>query len=107
MTDSSQPRNRQYRQAEPPPIAQNDWLDRFARFYLQFGRFARDILGVVLFAFALMSLLAVFESIFNQIRSGSETGYNTVMGGVILSFVASRLRLWLGVGSIFVISCVD
>ena len=103
MTDSSQPRNRQYRQAEPPPIAQNDWLDRFARFYLQFGRFARDILGVVLFAFALMSLLAVFESIFNQIRSGSETGYNTVMGGVILSFVASRLRLWLGVGSIFVI----
>ncbi len=103
MSESPQTRNRQYEQAEPPPITQNDWLERLARFYMHFGRFVRDIAGVVLVAFAIMSLFAVLESAFNQIRSGSNAGYNTVMGGIVLSFVASRLRLWFGLGSILII----
>jgi hypothetical protein len=36
-----------------------DWLDRAARFNQHFGRFARDALGVVLLALALMIFLAL------------------------------------------------
>jgi S-DNA-T family DNA segregation ATPase FtsK/SpoIIIE len=39
----------------------NDWLDGLARFDQHFGRFARDAAGVLLIAFALMSLLALLR----------------------------------------------
>jgi S-DNA-T family DNA segregation ATPase FtsK/SpoIIIE len=39
----------------------DDWLDRVARFNQHFGRFARDALGVVLLAVALMTLLALWK----------------------------------------------
>ena len=38
---------------------QNDWLDRMARFEQHFGRYARDAAGVLLIAFAIMSVLAL------------------------------------------------
>ena len=44
-------------QDDPEP--RNDWLDRLARFNEHFGRFARDAAGVLLIAFALMSVLAL------------------------------------------------
>ena len=37
----------------------NDWLDRLARFNEHFGRFVRDAAGVLLIAFALMTVLAL------------------------------------------------
>jgi len=37
----------------------NDWLDRLARFNEHFGRFVRDAAGVLLIAFALITLLAL------------------------------------------------
>ena len=60
MPKSSHPRKRQYEQAEPP-APRNDWLERLASFNLHFGRFVRDAAGVILIAFALMSLLAVWS----------------------------------------------
>ena len=44
-------------QDDPEP--RNDWLDRLTRFNEHFGRFARDAAGVLLIAFALMSVLAL------------------------------------------------
>ena len=44
-------------QDDPEP--RNDWLDRLAQFNEHFGRFARDAAGVLLIAFALMSVLAL------------------------------------------------
>ncbi len=35
----------------------DDWLDRLARFNQHFGRFVRDVLGVVLIAAALIIFL--------------------------------------------------
>ncbi|WKZ35338.1 MAG: DNA translocase FtsK [Anaerolineales bacterium] len=83
MPQSSDTRKRQYPQTESP----NDWLERLAGFYMQFGRFLRDAIGVVLIAFALMSLLAVWE----------------FTDGIILTPFASLLRLWFGWGSLLVI----
>ncbi|MFT3895496.1 MAG: DNA translocase FtsK [Anaerolineales bacterium] len=37
----------------------NDWLDRMARFEQHFGRYVRDAVGVLLIAFALISVLAL------------------------------------------------
>ncbi len=86
------------------PAPRNDWLERLARFNTQFGRFLRDAAGVLFIAFALMSLLAIFESIALQLINGGGTAPNSVMGGgIVLSFVASRLRLWFGLGSILII----
>lgn len=68
-----------------PP--QNSWLDRLAHFNTQFGRFLRDAVGVALIAFALMSLLAVWE----------------FTDGILLMPFSILLRRWVGWGSLLVI----
>ncbi len=98
MPESTRNRKRQYAQAESP---RNDWLERLTRFNLHFGRFLRDAIGVILIAFAVMSLLAVLESNYNQITNNHETVF---MGGAILAFVASWLTLWFGWGSFLILS---
>ena len=64
----------------------SDWLDRLLRINLHFGRFARDVLGVILFAFALMTLLAL-------------TG---ISQGALLVPWAGLLSIWFGWGSYLV-----
>ena len=61
----------------------DDWLDRVARFNQHFGRFARDTIGVVLIAAALMTLLAL-------------GGYTE---GLLLTPWAEWLYLWFGWGA--------
>ena len=87
MSESPRPPNRQYAQAQPPPAPQNDWLERLARFNLQFGRFLRDATGVILIAFAVMSLLAAWG----------------ITEGALLTPFASLLKLWFGWGSFLVL----
>jgi DNA segregation ATPase FtsK/SpoIIIE, S-DNA-T family len=83
MPQSQHTHKGQYPQTEAP----NDWLARLASFNTQFGRFLRDAIGVALIAFALMSLLAVWE----------------FTDGIILTPFAVLLRLWFGWGGLFVI----
>ncbi len=51
------------KRSEPQTIYESevhdDWLDRVARFNQHFGRFARDVFGLVLLAIALMTFLAL------------------------------------------------
>jgi S-DNA-T family DNA segregation ATPase FtsK/SpoIIIE len=75
---------RRYEQ-QPPS---NDWLDRFARFNLHFGRFFRDALGVFLMALALMSLFALWG----------------VTSGILLTPWANFLSVWFGWGSYLLIA---
>ena len=96
MPEAPHTRKRQYSQAEP----QNDWLERLTRFNLHFGRFLRDAIGLLLIAFAVMFLLAVFELIYNQATHGTATVF---MGGAILAFVARWLTLWFGWGSFLIL----
>ncbi len=99
MSENPKPRDSQYAQTEP-----NDWLDRLARFYSLFGRYLRDVAGVALIAFALMSLLAVLEYVYDQISNPTAQNVNpTFLSGAILVFVASRLTRWFGLGSLLVI----
>lgn len=79
-------RKRQYAQVEPP-FERNDWLERLARFNLHFGRFVRDALGVVLIAFALMSLFSIWG----------------LTNGALLTPFANLLTLWFGWGSLLII----
>ena len=65
----------------------DDWLDRLASFRLHFGRFARDILGVILLAFAAMTFLAL-------------RGYT---GGALLVPWVGLLTLWFGWGAYLVL----
>jgi len=76
-------RRQTYYQVEEPG---NDWLDRLLRFNLHYGRFARDALGVILLAFALMTLLALMG----------------ISQGTLLSPWAGLLSLWFGWGSYLV-----
>ncbi|MDO8754531.1 MAG: hypothetical protein Q7J80_11600, partial [Anaerolineales bacterium] len=85
MSENPHPRKRQNAQAEIPP--QQDWLDRLAHFNAQFGRFLRDGVGVALIAFALMSLLAVWE----------------FTDGILLSPFSILLRRWFGWGNLLVL----
>jgi len=64
-----------------------DWLDRLARFNLHFGRFVRDILGVILIAFAVMTFLAL--------RGNTE-------GAFLIPWVG-LLSLWFGWGSYLIL----
>ena len=64
-----------------------DWLDRLARFNQHFGRFTRDTLGVLLIAFALMTLLALRET----------------TQGALLTPWAGLLSLWLGWGAYLIV----
>ena len=66
------------------------WLDRIAQFNQHFGRFMRDALGVLLIAFALMSLLAL----------GNYTE------GILLSPWADLLALWFGWGAYLVVIAI-
>jgi DNA segregation ATPase FtsK/SpoIIIE, S-DNA-T family len=64
-----------------------DWVDRLARLETHFGRFLWDILGVLLLALALMTLVGIF-------------GLST---GTLLEFWVTLLGNWFGWGSILVI----
>ena len=86
MPKSSHPRKRQYEQTEPT-TPRNDWLEKLASFNLRFGRFLRDTAGVLLIAFAFMSLLAVWG----------------VTDGALLTPFASMLTLWFGWGSFLIL----
>lgn len=81
----SRPKNRQYERDD-----QSDWLERLARFNEQFGRFVRDAIGVSLIAFALMSLLAVWDW----------------TEGFLLTPIADWLSVWFGWGSLLVILAI-
>jgi len=61
----------------------NDWLDRLVGFNRHFGRFARDTIGVILMASAVMIVLGLME----------------LSRGSALIFVTERLSYWLGWGS--------
>ncbi|MEK6753800.1 MAG: DNA translocase FtsK [Chloroflexota bacterium] len=87
MPENPTSRKRQYQQAQPPLPSGNDWLDRLAHFNTQFGRFLRDAAGVALIAFAVMSLLAVWE----------------FTDGILLTPFAVMLRRWFGWGSVLII----
>jgi S-DNA-T family DNA segregation ATPase FtsK/SpoIIIE len=65
----------------------DDWLDRLARFNQHFGRFVRDVLGVLLIAAALIIFLAL-------------RGYTQ---GVLLTPWVSRLALWFGWGAYLIV----
>ncbi len=68
-----------YQMEEPD----NDWLDRLVGFNQHFGRFARDAVGVILLASAVMIVLGLME----------------VSQGSVLTFVTDQLSYWLGWGS--------
>ena len=80
----SKPRSRKFHQMEEPG---NDWLDRLMRFNLHFGRFARDAVGVILLAFALITLLALAG----------------VSQGTFLTPWVSLLSVWFGWGSYLIV----
>ncbi|MFN8383051.1 MAG: DNA translocase FtsK [Anaerolineales bacterium] len=104
MSETQKPRNRQYAHVEPSSTG-NDWLDRLAHFYSLFGRYLRDMAGLALIAFALMSLLAVFEYVYNQIFNSTVQNIEpTFLNGALLVFVASWLTRWFGLGSLLIIS---
>lgn len=67
--------------------SQDDWLDRLAGFNQHFGRFVRDILGVILLAFAVMTFLAL----------------RGLTGGAFLVPWVGLLSLWFGWGSYLVV----
>jgi S-DNA-T family DNA segregation ATPase FtsK/SpoIIIE len=67
--------------------SRGDWLDRLAGFNQHFGRFLRDILGVILIAFAVMTFLAL-------------RGWT---GGALLIPWAGLLSLWFGWGAYLVL----
>ena len=104
MSENPNSRNRLYEQAEPP-LAENDWLDRLARFNSLFGRYLRDLFGVALIAFALMSLLAILEYVYNQtFNPAAQNIETTFLSGAVLVFIAGWLTLWFGLGSLLIIA---
>ena len=70
--------NRTYRSE-----TRNEWLDRLAGFNQHFGRFMRDIFGVIFIAFSLITLLAV-------------GGYTE---GVFITRWTDFISLWFGWGA--------
>ena len=68
----------------------DDWLDRLARFNQHFGRFARDTIGILLIAIALMTLLAL--------RGSTQ--------GVLLTPWAEILLLWFGWGAYLIVIAI-
>ena len=65
----------------------NDWLDRFASFNQHFGRFMRDMLGVILIAFSLITFLSI--------RGSTE--------GVFITWWTDLISLWFGWGSYLIV----
>ena len=78
------PEKYQYRAEDQSRPDMFDWLQRIQN---HFSRFAFDIGGVILFAIALMTLLALLE----------------LTGGSLLTPWALTLWRWLGYGSLFVV----
>ncbi len=70
---------------EPP--RPTDWVDRLARLQTHFGRFLWDILGVFLFALALLTLLGILG----------------LSKGTLLEEWVNLLFLWLGWGDLLVV----
>ena len=64
-----------------------DWMDRLANVKTHFGRFLWDILGVSLFAFALMTLLGILG----------------LSKGTLLEKWVNLLYLWLGWGNLMIV----
>src|SRR5512143_2540334 len=84
MAKSSEPQNTYESEVR------DDWLDRFARFNQHFGRFARDALGVLLIAAALMTLLALRQ--YTQ--------------GILLTPWVNLLSLWFGWGAYLIVIAI-
>ena len=78
--------NRSAEQPSYEPEVRDDWLGRFARFNMQFGRFMRDAVGVLLIAIALLTLLAL-------------GGFTS---GILLTPWSAMLSLWFGWGAYLV-----
>lgn len=74
---------------QDPGYASNpdDWLNRLVGFNRHFGRFARDIFGILLIAFAVVTLLALL-------------GYTE---GILLTLWVGFLSLWIGWGAYLVV----
>jgi len=85
MPEKPYPRKRRFAQEQLP--APNDWLSRFERFNLHFGRFARDAAGVLLIAFAIMILLAIWG----------------ITNGAFVTPFAKLISMWFGWGSLIII----
>jgi S-DNA-T family DNA segregation ATPase FtsK/SpoIIIE len=77
MTDSS-------------PVNPHEEPGSLAGFYLRFGRFFRDVVGVALIAFALASLVAIWG----------------MTDGVLVTPFAGSLSLWFGWGSYIVLFAI-
>jgi DNA segregation ATPase FtsK/SpoIIIE, S-DNA-T family len=71
----------------PASTHPSDWLDRLARLQTHFGRFLWDILGVLLCALALMTLLGIF-----QLSKGS----------LLVEWV-TLLDVWFGWGALLIV----
>ena len=69
----------------------NDWAERLAQLETHFGRFLWDILGTLLLALALMTLLGIIG----------------LSSGVILKQWVILLEKWLGWGSILVVMAIS
>lgn len=80
------PSQRRY-PAEPQSPGQTDFLDWLQRAQTHYGRFASDVGGVIVLAFAGMILLALFD----------------LTGGLMHDLVATTLWRWLGWGSLLVV----
>jgi S-DNA-T family DNA segregation ATPase FtsK/SpoIIIE len=91
MSKSSKPQTI-YKRSSPVDESEvrEDWLDRVARFNQHFGRFARDVFGLVLLAIALMTLLALAE--FTE--------------GVLLTPWARALSLGFGWGAYLIVIAI-
>src|SRR5512141_353819 len=66
-----------------PSAPSRDWLERFARFNLHFGRFLRDGLGIFFIAVAIITALGLLK----------------LTGGWLLTPWSDFLALWFGWGS--------
>jgi S-DNA-T family DNA segregation ATPase FtsK/SpoIIIE len=75
---------------DPQQSQSNDWLDRFEHFNLHFGRYLRDVAGVLLIAIALMSLLALWN----------------LTSGILLTPWSEFLSKWFGWGSYIIILAI-
>ncbi len=71
----------------PQEEPKSDWLDRLERFNAHFGRFLRDVGGVILLALAAMTLMALWG----------------ITNGALLTPWANFLELWLGWGSLLLV----
>ncbi len=77
-------------QSDPQKPVTDDWLDRFGHFNLHFGRYLRDVVGVLLIAGALMSLLALWN----------------LTSGILLTPWSEFLSKWFGWGGYVIVIAI-